>query len=85
MPSLLESIDYESFTLKDWDSEPLSLDEAMKKAASLRVTGKTFCRVVPVDSEMSGFRVEVLTPEEVRERFYSRFAAFRAKWLSRKR
>ena len=85
MPSLLESTDYESFSLKDWDSEPLSLDEAIKKAATLRSSGKTFCRVVPVDSEMSGFRIQVVTPEEVRERFYSRFAAFRAKWLSHRR
>jgi hypothetical protein len=85
MPSLLESTDYESFTLKDWDSEPVSLDEAIKKADALRSAGKTFCRVVPVDPAMSGFRVEVVTPDEVRERFYSRFAAFRAKWLSRQR
>jgi len=83
MPSLFESVDYESFSLKDWDSRPLSLDEAVKKAENLRSLGTVgFFRIVPVDQNMTAFRVRVVTPQEARDRLSCRFNALRSKWLS---
>ena len=84
MPSLLESTDYEKFSLKDWDTEPLSLEEALKTAAAMRAAGTgsgAFVHIVPVDRQLSGFRVETVSRDEVFERYRRRLAVLRAKWL----
>jgi hypothetical protein len=86
MPSIIESTDYELFDYSSPDDAPLPLDEAMRKASQLRAAGNAvFYRVVPVDSEMAGFRVVKVTPEEVRAGFYGKVASFRAKWMSQNR
>jgi hypothetical protein len=85
MPSLLESVDYESFSLKDWDSKPLSLDEALKKTETMRSSGAVgFFRIVPVDQNMTAFRVKVITPQEAHGRLLCKFHALRSKWLNLK-
>jgi hypothetical protein len=86
MSSLLESTDYGSFSLRDWDAKPLSLDEAIQKANAVRSgDGRMFCRVLPTDPSMTGFRVEVLSPEQVQADFACRLASFRSRWMRRGR
>jgi len=55
----VESAEYDTFDYKHLDERPLSLEEAVKLARQLQAADNNkFHRVVPKDSEMSGFRVE---------------------------
>jgi len=61
----MESMEYELFDYKHADEAPLPLDEALRKAAALRTTDKShFHRIVPVDVNMSGFRIESVSREQ---------------------
>jgi len=65
MPTLMESMEYDLFDYRHSDEVPLSLDEAMKKAAALRSSDKShFHRIVPTDENMNGFRVESVSREQ---------------------
>jgi hypothetical protein len=82
MSSLLESTEYESFSLRDWDEKPLSLDEAIQKAEMIRSNRSgVICKVTPTDQSMTTFRVRVVSPEQVQAAFACRVAAFRSRWL----
>ena len=51
--------EYEAFQYKQFDEPPLSLEQATEKASHLRrFDSKHVYRVVPIDAEMSGFRID---------------------------
>ena len=73
--------DYEVFEYTQSDEPTLSLDQAAAKAASLRRTYPANAyRVVPVDSELSGFRVIKVPVTQVYgemwSRLYKQFARY---------
>jgi hypothetical protein len=83
---MLDSTDYTLFDFKHFDEKPLTLEEACRQAATKSRQGSgLFFRVVPVDSEMSGFRVESTPIEEVYTALRSRAAARWARFLRRPR
>ena len=86
MLSILESNEYDVFDYKHADEQPMTLDEAVEKAAALRKADRNhFYRIEPVDSAMSGFRVNSVTPEEVYAETASRLRALAARLLVRYR
>ena len=75
MRCLMESRDYDLFDYRDFDEQPLSLQEATRRAASLRAANhSSVFRVVPVDSEMSAFRVLSTPVEQAYAQFLCRIA-----------
>lgn len=53
------AIEYEAFQYKHFDEPALSLEQAAETASRLRKSDPNMTyRVVPADSEMSGFRIE---------------------------
>jgi hypothetical protein len=86
MPSLLESNDYDVFDYKHADEPSLTLDEALKKAATLRNSDRShFHRIVATDSALSGFRVASVSREEVYSDMISRAHKLFARFLNRSR
>ena len=72
----VESQDYDTFQFKHFDEEPLSLEEATRKAAQLHATNAGhFHRIVPVDPAMTGFRVESVLPASVYAEILNRWTA----------
>ena len=56
-----ELVEYEGFEYRHFDEKPLTLDEAVKQAKQLRAAEHdSFHRIVPIDAEMTCFRVESL-------------------------
>jgi hypothetical protein len=86
MPAMLDSTDYASFDFKHFDEKPLTLEEASRQAVAKRRehSGNVY-RVVPVDPEMSGFRVESVPLEDVYAGFRVRIAERWARLLRRQR
>ena len=73
MESLLESTDYDRFDHKHADEPPLTLEEAVRKAAALRRTERSkFHRIVPTDENMASFRVESVSKDEAYAEFLAR-------------
>jgi hypothetical protein len=61
----MESMEYDLFDYRHADETPVPLDEAVKKAAAMRVTDRShFHRIVPTDADMTGFRVESVSREQ---------------------
>jgi hypothetical protein len=80
LPTLETQTDYDLFNYEESD-QPLSLGEAMSRAATLRDVDKSrIYRIVPVDSNQSGFRVQIVSREQVYADFLSRISA----WLGRR-
>jgi hypothetical protein len=65
MESTTESTEYDLFDYRHADEIPLPLDEAIRKASALRAADKShFQRIVPVDQDGSGFRVEAVSKDQ---------------------
>lgn len=66
MQNSIESTEYDLFDYKHGDEAPMTLDEAAREAATLRASDRSrFYRVVPVDQEMTQFRVKAVASEQV--------------------
>ena len=77
LPELLDSREYDLFNLETADQAPLTLDEAAAKAAELRRGDKsTYYRVVPVDVNLTGFRIEKVPTEKLYTDFLSSIFRF---------
>ena len=77
------TLDYDLFAYEDYAAPVLSLEDAIKKANELRAEDpRNFYRVFPVDSEMTAFRVEKVSKEEVYTKFWTRFAQRVARFRS---
>jgi hypothetical protein len=75
MPMLDAAVEYDHFSYDESSSRPLSLDEAVKKAAELRkADSANFYRVEATDVTATGFRVEKVSVASVYADFVSRFA-----------
>lgn len=86
MPSLLESTDYELFDYRHVEDRPLALEEAVKKAASLRATDRShFHRLIPADSELNTFWVKSVSREEAYAEHANRANSLVIRFLSRLR
>ena len=70
----LESVEYDTFDYKTIDEAPLSLEDAVKKAAQLRTSDTShFHRIVPTDPSMISFRVDSIPREAVYSEYLSRW------------
>ena len=77
LPDLIDSKEYDLFDLETVDQAPLTLDEAAAKAAELRKGDKsTFYRIVPVDVNLTGFRIEKVPNEKLYTDFLSSIFRF---------
>lgn len=80
MPTLEKQTDYDLFNY-DESNEPLSLEEAMNRAASLRSADRLHVyRIIPTDTNQTGFRVQAVSQDEVYANFLSRLSA----WLGKR-
>src|SRR5579864_2995747 len=81
MPDLMDTIDYETFEYQRYDELPCAtLGEAIRKAEELRsLNTRNFYRIVPVDSELTAFRVEAVPKIKVYTNFLSRISE---RWAS---
>jgi hypothetical protein len=80
LPALEMQTDYDLFSYEESD-QPLSLGEAISRAGALRALDKSHIyRVVPVDQSQTGFRVQIVSREQVRADFLARISA----WLARR-
>ena len=78
-------MDYDLFDYRHADEKPLTLDEAVKKAAALRSSEKMhFHRIVPVDTTLTTFRVESVSREEAYADIRIRVANLFSKVLRRR-
>jgi hypothetical protein len=78
--------EYETFDYAHFDDLGLSLDEAVKKAAQLRsFDPKHFHRIMPVDSNMSSFRVESVPVDVAYSEAMSRWSALLNKFRTSRR
>ena len=72
MPTL-ETLDYERFSYDEANQQPLSLDEAIKKASELRRSDKShFYRIEFADDSNSNFRINKVAVSSVYSDFLSR-------------
>jgi hypothetical protein len=84
MPSLIESTDYDRFEYKHFDEPSLALDEATKAATRLRGSDPThFHRIVPSDSDMTGFRIESISRDALYTQLLSRWAELLNRFVSK--
>jgi len=84
MPSLMESTDYDLFEYRHADEPALALDEAVKRAAQLRSSDAAhFHRIVPVDSDMTSFRVESISRAAVYSELLSRWSELLNRFVSK--
>jgi hypothetical protein len=73
MPATFDSTDYDLFDFKHFDDKPLTLEEACRKAAEMRQDAQGMVyRVTPVDREMTAFRVDAVSLDEVYASFRHR-------------
>jgi len=81
MPGVMESAEYDLFENRDYGEKPLSLDEAIRKSASLRAANpRSFYRVVPGDPDLTWFRIEAIPLEQRYAEFLYRIAGIRARF-----
>jgi hypothetical protein len=74
--------EYDTFDYKHFDETPLSLEEAVKKATQLRAADRDHMhRVVSVDSNMSGFRIESIPTETIIKEKLTRWHLLWSKFL----
>jgi shikimate 5-dehydrogenase len=72
--TIAETTDYDRFGYKHFDEQPLSLEEAVKKAQDLRSRDQhNVYRVMPLDEEMMQFCVEKVGKSELYADLLSRF------------
>jgi hypothetical protein len=84
MPSLLEATDYELFDYKHADERPATLEEALKKVATLRDSNKShFHRIIAIDDTLTKFRVISVSREEAYADVTARANKLRARFLGR--
>ena len=84
MPSLIESTDYDRFEYKHFDEPALALDEAMGTAARLRDSDPAhFHRIVPNDSDMTGFRIETISRDALYAQLLGRWAELLNRFVSK--
>jgi hypothetical protein len=84
----MESMEYDLFDYRHADETPLPLDEAVKKATTMRATDKAhFHRIVPTDANMTGFRVDSVSKEQAYADVLARASALlnRLMWRTRQR
>jgi hypothetical protein len=80
----LESIDYDVFDYKSDGERSLSLEEAIRKADELRRSNsRNFYRVNPIDSSMSGFRVDEVPKQRAYAEALARWSNLLNKMLFR--
>jgi hypothetical protein len=80
LPTLETQTDYDLFNYEESD-QPLSLGEAINHAATMRAADKSHVyKVIPVDRNQTGFRVQAISREQVYADFLSRISA----WLGKR-
>jgi hypothetical protein len=84
MPALMDTLDYERFEYKHFDEQPLSLEEAIKKAQALKAGDESSVfRVIPLDDELTGFCVEKVDKSELYTSLLSRVTKLWSKLYTR--
>lgn len=82
----MEPIDYETFDYKYYDQPSFATpEEALRKAMELRATDpNNFYRIIPLNAELTAFRIEAVPKVKVYTGFLSRlnerWAGILAKW-----
>jgi len=86
MPQLMDTVDYERFEYKHFDEQPLSLEEAIKQAQSLRARDESSVyRVIPLDDDLTGFRVDKVDKSELYASLLSKITKLWSKLYARSR
>ena len=86
MPSLLDSTDYDRFDYRHADEPALSLEDAIKKVAELRRADKAhFHRILPTDGNMTAFRIDSVSRDQVYADFVTRASDLFGRALRRRK
>jgi hypothetical protein len=68
------STDFDRFSYRHFDEQPLTLEEAVKKSQEQKKADPLAAyRVVPTDDQMTGFRIERVSREKLYADFLKRF------------
>ena len=80
----MESIDYDNFEYRYCDEPALPLDEAIKTVTRLRASdAANLHRIVPVDSDLTTFRVESVSRDTLYTQMLGRWAELMGRFVSK--
>ena len=84
MPNLMESTDYEKFEYRHFDDPAFPLDEDIKTVTRLRASDLAHLhRIVPVDSDLTTFRVESVSRDTLYTAMLGRWAELLNRFVSK--
>jgi len=83
MPGTIDATDYDLFDYQNYDQEPLSLEEASRKASEMRRKDtQNVYRILPADHDMNGFYVTSVPVEVLRAELESKLLVHWARFVS---